>query len=193
MSSPSASARAAVTIAAAPSAPMLTAVTPSSFPVGPFSLTLTGSGFSPDATVYFDNVAVSTTVQSSTSVTATGSAAVAKTVTLYVRTSGGASNTMAVIVTNPQTSVAVVISPATASVRVRRSRQFTAAVTGTTDTAVRWSVNGIVGGNGTVGTISSSGLYKAPRSVPNPATVTIRGTSVADPATSGSASVTITR
>ena len=46
--------------------------------------------------------------------------------------------------------------------------QFTATVTGTTNTAVTWSVNGVAGGNSTVGTISTSGAYTAPATAPEP-------------------------
>lgn len=49
------------------------------------------------------------------------------------------------------------------------TQQFTADVTGTRT----WQVNGITGGNSTVGTINSNGLYTSPASVPNPATVTV--------------------
>ena len=44
-----------------------------------------------------------------------------------------------------------------------------------------------------VGTISASGLYKAPNSVPNPAVVTVTATSAAETSKSASAAVTITR
>src|SRR5262249_38598767 len=40
-----------------------------------------------------------------------------------------------------------------------------------------WSVNGIQGGNSTVGTIDSTGLYKAPANEPNPHTVTVTASS----------------
>ena len=61
------------------------------------------------------------------------------------------------------------------------------------NTAVIWKVNGITGGNGAVGTISASGLYKAPNSVPAGGVVTVSATSVADPSKSASATVTVTR
>jgi hypothetical protein len=41
-------------------------------------------------------------------------------------------------------------------------QQFTATVTNTTNHGVIWAVDGITGGNSTVGTISSSGLYHPP-------------------------------
>ena len=42
-------------------------------------------------------------------------------------------------------------------------------------------MNGVTGGNSTVGLVSQSGVYTAPRRVPSPATVTVSATSAADP------------
>jgi len=86
----------------------------------------------------------------------------------------------------------VTVSPPSAAVPVNGTQQFTANVTGTSNAAVNWSVNNLAGGDSTVGTISSSGLYTAPGSVPVPATVTVAATSQATPSASASASVTIT-
>src|SRR5207247_10304244 len=72
-------------------------------------------------------------------------------------------------------SVSVTISPILATVAAGGTQQFSAAVQNTSNTAVTWQVNGVTGGNATVGTISSSGLYTAPGVVPNPATVTVTG------------------
>ena len=91
-----------------------------------------------------------------------------------------------------RTSVSVSISPTSASVQVSHTQQFTATVTGTVNTAVNWQVNNVTGGNSTVGTVSSSGLYAAPAAVPNPPTVTVKAISQADPTKSASATVTIT-
>src|SRR5207245_9691464 len=64
----------------------------------------------------------------------------------------------------------------------------TIASQGKPDQTVNWSVNGIAGGNSTVGTVSISGpgtaAYQAPATVPTPFTVTIAATSVADAAKS---------
>src|SRR6185437_13041926 len=54
-------------------------------------------------------------------------------------------------------SLSVAVSPTLASVQVAQSLQFSAIVSGSPNTAVNWSVNGIVAGNSTVGTISNSG------------------------------------
>jgi hypothetical protein len=84
-------------------------------------------------------------------------------------------------------NVVVQVSPSTASVPVGQTQQFTATVTGTTNTAVTWSV----AGGATNGTITSSGLYTAPSTLPSPPQVTITATSVADRTKSASATVTI--
>src|SRR5204862_151904 len=85
--------------------------------------------------------------------------------------------------------VSVTIAPTSATVAARGTQQFTATVQNTSNTAVTWQVNGVTGGNATVGTISSSGLYTAPAS---PATVTVTAVSQADTTKSASAQVTIT-
>src|SRR5207244_3994983 len=58
-------------------------------------------------------------------------------------------------------SVSVTISPILATVAAGGTQQFSAVVQNTSNTAVTWQVNGMTGGNATVGTISSSGLYTA--------------------------------
>jgi hypothetical protein len=102
-----------------------------------------------------------------------------------------------VTVTNPAPPpppVGVTISPASAKVRVSATHQFKATVTNTANTAVTWEVNGIAGGNATTGTVSASGLYKAPAAEP-PASVEVHviAVSVADPTKSASARVTVTK
>jgi YD repeat-containing protein len=92
------------------------------------------------------------------------------------------------------TGILVTISPATRDVAVRQGQQFTATVTEggrVIPTNVVWSVNGIVGGNPTVGTIDRNGLYRAPTSIPRPPTVTVTATSVEEMTVSGNAAVTI--
>src|SRR5262245_60811344 len=76
--------------------------------------------------------------------------------------------------------IAITVSPTAATLAPGTTHQFTANVTGTTDTAVTWSAGGIQGGNSTVGTINSVGLYTAPGTLPNPIGIKIVATSVAD-------------
>ena len=106
-------------------------------------------------------------------------------------TRSGAAN---VTITPPVSApVSVSVSPPTPNVQAGiGTQQFTANVQNTANTAVTWRVNGVTGGNATIGTITTGGLYAAPASVPSPATVVVTAVSVADPTRSGSANVTIT-
>jgi hypothetical protein len=69
------------------------------------------------------------------------------------------------------------------------NQQFAATVTNNSNKAVTWSVDGIAGGNVTVGTISAAGLYSSPVAA---GLHTISATSVADATASGSALVSVT-
>ena len=91
----------------------------------------------------------------------------------------------------PTSTVSVKVTPASANVIVQASQQFTATVTGTTNTNLKWAVNGVEGGNATVGAITGSGLYIAPSIVPSPAGVKITATSVADPKALATSAVTV--
>jgi uncharacterized protein (DUF1800 family) len=81
--------------------------------------------------------------------------------------------------------IAVVVSGASAT-RIGSSTQFFAAVTGTTNAAVLWQVNGVTGGTVATGTISASGLYTPPAALPSNPSVTITAISVASSAASSS-------
>src|SRR4051812_27072981 len=59
-----------------------------------------------------------------------------------------------------------------------------------TDAPVQWAVDGISGGNATVGTISASGLYTAPAILPNPGSAQITATNPMDQS-SGDAAITL--
>jgi hypothetical protein len=96
----------------------------------------------------------------------------------------------AVAVASP---VAVSVTPSSASLQVGMATQtFTAIVTDTTNTAVSWQVNNVLGGNSTVGTISASGVYTPPARVSGSMTVTVTAVSLAVKTQSGSAQVVIT-
>jgi hypothetical protein len=190
VASPTSTGSAAVTLMPLPS---ITSVSPSPINVGNFTLTVNGAGYLPGSIVQFNGASLSTTFLSSTQLRATGNAAAAATnVPVAVTTPDGlTSNTVTVNIVAP--AITISISPTSDTVRVNRTQQFTASVQNTSNTGVTWSVNGILGGNATVGTISTSGLYRAPSAVPNPSTVTVTATSVADPAKSASAQVRIRR
>src|SRR5262249_42776062 len=87
--------------------------------------------------------------------------------------------------------VVVTISPMGAIVAISTPQQFRASVTGTKNTAVTWSVSGSGCSGATCGTISTAGLYTAPATLPNPASVTVKATSQANTSSTASASLTL--
>ncbi len=74
-----------------------------------------------------------------------------------------------------------IAAPAAIAVGAATATRLTPLITAHLDTSVVFSVNGIVGGNGTVGTITNTGDYTPPAVIPTPATVTVRATSNEDP------------
>ena len=93
-------------------------------------------------------------------------------------------NAIEVLLPDPNT-VSVAISPTAVTRTSGQTQQFTAFVSGTTNTAVTWSL-----GTGP-GSISSSGLYTAPATVTTAQAVTVKATSAADPTKSASASISL--
>jgi len=91
----------------------------------------------------------------------------------------------AAVTIQPAPAVSVLVTPTTASVNAGGSVQLGATVSGSTNTGVTWNVSPAVG------TVSASGLYVAPASVPAATVVSVRAVSVADPAKSAAASVTV--
>ena len=114
-------------------------------------------------------------------------AALAVSVVITLSACGGSGNTPP-----PPSGPSVTVSPSTANVQEGGNQQFTATVTGTSNMAVNWQVNGVNGGSAATGLISSSGVYTAPVVIPNPPTVTITAVLQADTAVSSNAIVTIT-
>ncbi len=89
-----------------------------------------------------------------------------------------------------QLQVEVTVTPSTFTMGVGSNYQFAATVTGTSNTAVNWQVNGVAGGNATVGKVDPTGLYIAPASVPNQ-TISVTAVAQADGVTKGSAAITL--
>ena len=194
----SASAAAAVTIAYP--APVLSSFAPTAVPTGSFTLSINGTGFQTGAVVKLNGNPLATTFNSSSALTATGTASSASAgIPLTVTNPDGqVSNTASLAVTAPTAPpvvsgpVKVTVSPATSAVQATRTLQFTATVQNTADQRVTWRVVGTVGSSSSPGTISSTGLYTAPfNSLARP--VTITAISVADPTKFAQAQVQILR
>ncbi|HXA78938.1 MAG TPA: IPT/TIG domain-containing protein [Candidatus Acidoferrales bacterium] len=91
----------------------------------------------------------------------------------------------------PPAQVMVVVSPNPIAVRAGLAQPFTALVTGTSNNSVTWQVNGVTGGTASTGTITESGVYAAPATLPNPNTVTVQAVSKADSGAAGQSAVTL--
>jgi len=123
------------------------------------------------------------------------------TVTPQADATKAAQATMAV-----QSGVNVSLAPATATLAANHRVTLTAQVFGTTNTGVSWSVNGISGGNTTLGQICVVGSnpcqsvsggtalqvdYLAPGTIPQPNPVSVTATSAADATKSATAQITV--
>ena len=100
---------------------------------------------------------------------------------------------------DPPATISVSVSPATASMNTGQQQNFTATVANDSQNkGVTWALSG-TGCTGTAcGMLSSTSgaagaaiTYTAPSSVPNPATVTLTSTSVADTTKSGGATIAL--
>jgi hypothetical protein len=85
----------------------------------------------------------------------------------------------------PQSVVSVALNPSTVTLPASQTQQFTATVTGSSNTAVTWSLSPAVG------QISATGLYTAPASVASAQSVTVIATSAADSSKTGKATVSL--
>jgi uncharacterized protein (DUF1800 family) len=173
--------------------PQLTSVTPISIAQGAFLITLDGLHFAPGAVAYMGTTVLTTAYVSSTQLTAAGTAtsAQAGTQTITVHNPDPGASISAGLNIVVKGGVAVAVTPATATVRAGNQQAFTATVTGALNPSVTWTVNGVAGGNSTIGTIAANGTYTSPLTLPTPNTVTVTATSVEDPTRSGSATVTL--
>lgn len=82
-------------------------------------------------------------------------------------------------------STSVTVTPPSATLTGSQTQQFTATVSGNSNTSVTWSLSP------NVGSISSTGLYTAPASIASSQSVSVTATSVGDPTKSASVTVTL--
>jgi parallel beta-helix repeat protein len=101
-----------------------------------------------------------------------------------------ASNAALTVLPGP-VPIAVSVSPSIARLSPSQVQQFTATVKGTTNQGISWFVNDTEGGNSSVGTISSAGIYTAPPIASPVVSITITAGSTYDTAVSATATVTL--
>jgi uncharacterized protein (DUF1800 family) len=104
--------------------------------------------------------------------------------------SNPATSTTSTAPTAPAPAVTVSVS-GSATVTLASTSLFSATVSGSTNQSVSWTVNQVAGGNAQLGTISATGLYSAPATMPSSPTISIAATSVVDPTVSSSISVAL--
>ena len=93
------------------------------------------------------------------------------------------SSSMRIVVSDSNPGITISISPISATIASSGKQQFSASLIGSANTSVTWSAS--------AGTISSSGAFTAPKVTSN-TSVTITGTSAADPSLHAAATVTVT-
>ncbi|GGH12379.1 DUF1800 family protein [Silvibacterium dinghuense] len=172
--------------------PAIVSTTPASINPGTTNtVILNGSGFIPGTKVLVNGTAVTTTYQSIYHVTAQIPVAANATSGVSITTSnaspgGGISNALSL----PLSAVGIKITatsgqgvnPATAV--LGRNTTFTSTVSGTSDTAVTWSLSG-------PGTITSAGLYTAPNTMPSTTTATVTATLTSEPSVTATYAMTL--
>lgn len=85
-------------------------------------------------------------------------------------------------------SESLTLSPTSASLRAGSYQQFTPSLTGKT---YAWSVNGVVGGSSTLGTIDTNGNYTAPAVLPSPNTITVEAAETSKSSVNANSRVTL--
>jgi hypothetical protein len=109
---------------------------------------------------------------------------------------GGGTGTSGSSGSGSQVAITVSVAPSAAPVPLDGVRQFTAAVTGTSNALVTWSLSGAGCSGAGCGTLSGPSAnpvtFSPPSTVPTPATVTLVAKAVDDPSKSASAIITIT-
>ena len=167
--------------------PYVKAISPTNVAAGAGSFTLKvwGSNFNGSDAVTWNGTKLATTLVSSTQATAVVPAsAVANAGRAYVAMwdsrTGRYSYSLTFYIVAASTTVSISVAPTSTALSTGASKQFGATVSGCTNTAATWRA--------TRGTVSTTGLYKAPSSA-GPDTIT--ATSVSDPTKSASASVNV--
>ncbi len=166
--------------------PYLWSVNPTSVSVGTFQTCLNGANFTTDSIVLVNGTPAQTTYSSATSLIVTGTASAPGTVQIAVQQPGlGGQTSAPVNLTVTAVPVVVKVSPVAATVQLGATQSFTPSLTGTSNTAVTWSISS--GG----GAISSAGVYSAPATMPASTSVVIKVASNASPSASATATITL--
>ena len=172
--------------------PTVTSATPAQLQTGGTqTVSLIGSGFVPGTTVLFNGATLPITYNSYTKATVQVPVPANATGTLSLQAQnpspgGGAGSTFTETVATPSISLTATDADGTntGTAELGVNVTMSAAVTGSLQTAVNWSVTG-------AGSISSAGVYTAPAAMPASQAVTIQATLASNPAITASYSLNI--
>jgi uncharacterized protein (DUF1800 family) len=142
-----------------PAGPRITSISPNPVNTGSYTVTLTGSGFTPSSVIAIGGITGTPVYVNSTTLKYTGYASAAATVPFQIANPGTLWGTAFSVPFKDIKPPQQTILPTTASVSLKATEQFTA------PNATSWTA--------TAGTISSSGLYTAPATMPASASVTV--------------------
>jgi hypothetical protein len=109
--------------------------------------------------------------------------------TVTVKATSAADSSKSGSVTVKIVHISVTVLPPSTTVALNGTQQFTAQVS--PPTGVTWTMTGTGCSGSTCGTVDVNGLYTAPSSLPNPASVKVTATSTADAAGTDFATVTL--
>jgi uncharacterized protein (TIGR03437 family) len=107
------------------------------------------------------------------------------TITVTATSTADTSKTGTATITLQPTVQVTAITPSSVSLGGGEAQQFTATVSGTSNTNVTWAINP------QVGDITTNGLYTAPATISSRQTITVTAISVADPGQSKTATITL--
>ncbi|MFT4111473.1 DUF1800 family protein [Silvibacterium sp.] len=169
-------------------APVLTKLSVSSLPKGTTTVLVAGSGFIPSTTVLVSGKAVATSYVSPYEVSApvTVSTSGVSIATYNAGPGGGTSSAIQV----PLSGLSMTLNATSAdganthTGRLGLHVQLTPVITGTTSTAVTWTLSG-------PGTISSAGLYTAPSANDTGQVATVTAALTSDPTTTATYAITL--
>jgi uncharacterized protein (DUF1800 family) len=137
-----------------------------------YTVDIIGNNFMPSYTVMLDKTATASTFVSSTDIRITGTSTAAAGTKIPItvvdsNTSMGGKTSNAVNL-NVLAPVAVTVSPDNRTIRCGSTTPLTLTshVANNSNQSVTWQVNGVTGGNSTLGTISSAGAYTPPTDLP---------------------------
>jgi YD repeat-containing protein len=180
-----------VTVSGLPGSVAISLVTPPQGKVGA-SVTIFGKGFSSTPAqnaVAFNGTAATVTAAAPTRLVVSvpaGATTGSITLTAPLGNATSPSAFTVVAVTGP-----LAVTPGAVMLPPKGARQFTATLNGTPTSSVTWTVNGIPGGDASVGTITTGGLFTAPAWQALATGVTVAATHTEDATMTASATVTV--